>query len=198
MEPINRHVGTTVALMNNDIDTDQLVPKAYLQRISKAGFGEFLMDEWRYYPGPERKKRMDFPLNHPDRQGATILISGNNFGSGSSREHAAWAIKDYGFRVVIAGSYSDIFYMNSLKNGILAIILPEEDRLELAKLPGDVEIEVFLEEQTVTANGKVYRFDIAPHWKEKLINGIDDIDETLQHQDAIRAYEEKWDDFYAY
>ena len=119
MEPIKVHNGKTVALTNNNIDTDQIIPKVFLKRIEKTGFGAFVFDEWRFLkngdPNPE------FPLNDADRQEATILVTGDNFGCGSSREHAAWALKDYRFRVIIAGSYSDIFYMNSLKNGLLLI-----------------------------------------------------------------------------
>ena len=134
MEPIKVHNGKTVALMNNNIDTDQIIPKVFLKRIEKTGFGAFVFDEWRFLkngdPNPE------FPLNDADRQEATILVTGDNFGCGSSREHAAWALKDYRFRVIIAGSYSDIFYMNSLKNGLLLIELPQEQRDALAQVAG--------------------------------------------------------------
>ena len=195
MEPIKVHNGKTVALMNNNIDTDQIIPKVFLKRIEKTGFGAFVFDEWRFLkngdPNPE------FPLNDADRQEATILVTGDNFGCGSSREHAAWALKDYRFRVIIAGSYSDIFYMNSLKNGLLLIELPQEQRDALAQLPADETIQIDLPNQVVRTNAAEYPFAIDPTWKQKLENGIDDITETMAYKDDIDAYEAKWDNIYA-
>ncbi|MEI2803984.1 MAG: 3-isopropylmalate dehydratase small subunit [Trichococcus flocculiformis] len=195
MEPIKVHNGKTVALMNNNIDTDQIIPKVFLKRIEKTGFGAFVFDEWRFLkngdPNPE------FPLNDADRQEATILVTGDNFGCGSSREHAAWALKDYRFRVIIAGSYSDIFYMNSLKNGLLLIELPQEQRDALAQLPADETIQIDLPNQVVRTNTAEYPFAIDPTWKHKLENGIDDITETMAYKDEIDAYEAKWDNIYA-
>ena len=195
MEPIKVHNGKTVALMNNTIDTDQIIPKVFLKRIEKTGFGAFVFDEWRFLkngdPNPE------FPLNDADRQEATILVTGDNFGCGSSREHAAWALKDYRFRVIIAGSYSDIFYMNSLKNGLLLIELPQEQRDALAQLPADETIQIDLPNQVVRTNAAEYPFAIDPTWKHKLENGIDDITETMAYKDEIDAYEAKWDNIYA-
>ena len=195
MEPIKVHNGKTVALMNNNIDTDQIIPKVFLKRIEKTGFGAFVFDEWRFLkngdPNPE------FPLNDADRQEATILVTGDNFGCGSSREHAAWALKDYRFRVIIAGSYSDIFYMNSLKNGLLLIELPQEQRDALAQLPADETNQIDLPNQVVRTNTAEYPFAIDPTWKHKLENGIDDITETMAYKDEIDAYEAKWDNIYA-
>ena len=195
MEPIKVHNGKTVALMNNNIDTDQIIPKVFLKRIEKTGFGAFVFDEWRFLkngdPNPE------FPLNDADRQEATILVTGDNFGCGSSREHAAWALKDYRFRVIIAGSYSDIFYMNSLKNGLLLIELPQEQRDALAQLPADETIQIDLPNQVVRTNTAEYPFAIDPTWKHKLENGIDDITETMAYKDENDAYEAKWDNIYA-
>ncbi|MFZ2646590.1 MAG: 3-isopropylmalate dehydratase small subunit [Trichococcus flocculiformis] len=195
MEPIKVHNGKTVALMNNNIDTDQIIPKVFLKRIEKTGFGAFVFDEWRFLkngdPNPE------FPLNDADRQEATILVTGDNFGCGSSREHAAWALKDYRFRVIIAGSYSDIFYMNSLKNGLLLIELPQEQRDALAQLPADETIQIDLPNQVVRTNAAEYPFTIDPTWKHKFENGIDDITETMAYKDEIDAYEAKWDNIYA-
>ena len=195
MEPIKVHNGKTVALMNNNIDTDQIIPKVFLKRIEKTGFCAFVFDEWRFLkngdPNPE------FPLNDADRQEATILVTGDNFGCGSSREHAAWALKDYRFRVIIAGSYSDIFYMNSLKNGLLLIELPQEQRDALAQLPADETIQIDLPNQVVRTNTAEYPFAIDPTWKHKLENGIDDITETMAYKDEIDAYEAKWDNIYA-
>ena len=195
MEPIKVHNGKTVALMNNNIDTDQIIPKVFLKRIEKTGFGAFVFDEWRFLkngdPNPE------FPLNDADRQEATILVTGDNFGCGSSREHAAWALKDYRFRVIIAGCFSDIFYMNSLKNGLLLIELPQEQRDALAQVPADETIQIDLPNQVVRTSTAEYPFAIDPTWKHKLENGIDDITETMVYKDEIDAYEAKWDNIYA-
>lgn len=147
MEEIKVHIGKTVALMNDNIDTDQIIPKSFLKRIERTGFGEFLFDSWRYLPN--RKPNPDFPLNALDRQEATILITGENFGCGSSREHAAWALLDYRFRVIIAGSYSDIFYMNCTKNGVLPIVLPREAREKLAKIAAEENVTIDLPNQQV-------------------------------------------------
>lgn len=189
MEAFIQHTGTTVPLMNDNIDTDQIIPKSFLKRIEKTGFGEFLFDEWRYLP--DRSLNPEFILNEPQYQGAEFLISGDNFGSGSSREHAAWALADYGFRAVIAGSFSDIFYMNATKNGLLPIVLPLEARQKLAGLPAEQEITVDLPNQQVVANGEAYEFEIDGTWKHKLVNGLDDIAITLEYADAIGEYEER-------
>lgn len=192
MEPINRHFGTTVALMNDNIDTDQIIPKSFLKRIEKTGFGEFLFDEWRYLP--DRTLNEDFSLNDPERQTATILITGENFGCGSSREHAAWALLDYRFRVIIAEGYSDIFYMNCTKNGILPIELPKKARQALATLNGHQKIEINLQQQLVKSPVGEYSFTIDPVWKHKLIHGLDEIAVTLgSHQEALTNYEKKVD-----
>lgn len=187
MEPFKRHIGTTVPLMNNNIDTDQLIPKEYLKRIERTGFGEFLFDEWRYLE--DRTPNPDFILNKPEYQGATVLISGDNFGSGSSREHAAWALADYGFRAVIAGSFSDIFYMNATKNGLLPIVLPLEQREILAALSPNSSILIDLPNQLIKAGEEVFSFDIDSTWKKKLIYGLDDIAITMKDEDKITAYE---------
>ncbi|WP_088809592.1 MULTISPECIES: 3-isopropylmalate dehydratase small subunit [Listeria] len=189
MEAIQIHKGQTVALMNDNIDTDQIIPKTFLKRIEKTGFGEFLFDEWRYLPN--RKPNPEFPLNAADRQNATILVTGDNFGCGSSREHAAWALLDYGFRVIIAGGYSDIFYMNCTKNGVLPIVLPALAREKLSKISSEEEIVIDLPNQEVRSSVGQFSFTIDPTWKEKFLNGLDDIAITLEHLDAILAYEEK-------
>lgn len=200
MRPFIVHKGTTVALMEDNINTDQILPSAFLNRIERTGFGEFLFDNWRYLPGSDypRKVKAEFPLNHPDRQGASILITGDNFAGGSSREHAVWALDDFGFRVVIAGSFSDIFYMNSLKNGMLAISLSAEERQALARLKGDEQIKIDLETQEIVTPYAKYKFSIEEEWRRKLLGGIDDITETMAYEEQIKAYESKWDEFYAY
>ncbi|MGX7244344.1 3-isopropylmalate dehydratase small subunit [Enterococcus quebecensis] len=189
MEAFTQHTGTTVPLMNDNIDTDQIIPKSFLKRIEKTGFGEFLFDEWRYLP--DRTPNPEFTLNEPKYQGATILISGDNFGSGSSREHAAWALDDYGFRAVIAGSFSDIFYMNATKNGLLPIVLKPEELKALAELGADETITIDLPKQQVITPKGTYSFEIDGTWKHKLVNGLDDIAISLTHEDEITAYEAK-------
>lgn len=189
MEAFIQHTGTTVPLMNDNIDTDQIIPKAFLKRIEKTGFGEFLFDEWRYLP--DRTPNPAFALNDPKYNGATVLISGNNFGSGSSREHAAWALDDYGFRAVIAGSFSDIFYMNATKNGLLPIVLKQEELATLAGLVADETITIDLPMQRVITPMETYFFEIDETLKHKLVNGLDDIAISLTHEDEIAVYEEK-------
>ena len=188
MEKFTIHTGQSVPLMNDNIDTDQLIPKTYLKRVEKSGFGEFLFDDWRYLA--DRSLNPDFILNHPDYQGATILVAGDNFGSGSSREHAAWALMDYGFKTVIAGSFSDIFYMNVTKNGLLPIVLDQNIREKIAHLPSNHQLSIDLKAQTVTVEGESYSFDIDETWKYKLLNGLDEIGITLQSVDEITAYEQ--------
>lgn len=188
MEKFTIHTGQSVPLMNDNIDTDQLIPKTYLKRVEKSGFGEFLFDVWRYLA--DRSLNPDFILNHPDYQQATILVAGDNFGSGSSREHAAWALMDYGFKAVIAGSFSDIFYMNATKNGLLPIVLDQNAREKIAHLPSDHQLTIDLEAQTVSVGEDTYHFDIDETWKYKLLNGLDEIGITLQSADEITAYEQ--------
>lgn len=188
MEKFTIHTGQSVPLMNDNIDTDQLIPKTYLKRVEKSGFGEFLFDDWRYLA--DRSLNPDFILNHPDYQQATILVAGDNFGSGSSREHAAWALMDYGFKAVIAGSFSDIFYMNATKNGLLPIVLDQSAREKIAHLPSNHQLTIDLAAQTVSVGEDTYHFDIDETWKYKLLNGLDEIGITLQSADEITAYEQ--------
>ena len=187
MKPFNKYEGTIVPIMYDNIDTDQLIPKQFLKSIKRTGFGDFVFDEWRY--NEDRSNNVEFNLNKPEYKAGTILITGENFGCGSSREHAAWALQDYGFEVIIAGSYSDIFYMNWLNNGHLPITLPKEDRDELSKLSGDTVITVDLENNKLSANGKDYFFNLEETWKERLLKGLDSIGLTLQHEDKIKEFE---------
>ncbi|MFZ2647816.1 MAG: 3-isopropylmalate dehydratase small subunit [Lactococcus chungangensis] len=190
MEKFTVYKGTTVPLMNDNIDTDQIIPKQFLKATDKTGFGKNMFFEWRYLNDGE-VENPDFILNHPEYRQATILISGDNFGSGSSREHAAWAIKDYGFRAVIAGSFSDIHYNNELKNGILPIVQPLETREILAALSPDEAIEIDLPNQVIKTSKGDFTFDIDAEWKRKLVNGLDDIGITLQYEELITAYEKQ-------
>ena len=193
MEPITTITSTSIPIMKDNIDTDQLIPKQFLKNILKVGYGRHLFFDWRY--DKDGKPNPDFILNKPERQGAEILIAGDNFGCGSSREHAVWALKDYGFKVVIAGGFSDIFYMNSTKNGFLAIKLPLDQREILATAPADAKITVDLPNQEVRYDGHRFAFDIDPLWKHKFINGLDDIAITMQYEDQIEAYEAKMPQF---
>ena len=190
MEKFTVYKGTTVPLMNDNIDTDQIIPKQFLKATDKTGFGKNMFFEWRYLSDGEAENP-DFILNHPEYRQATILISGDNFGSGSSREHAAWAIKDYGFRAVIAGSFSDIHYNNELKNGILPIVQPLDTREILAALSPDETIEIDLPHQVIKTSKGDFTFEIDAEWKRKLVNGLDDIGITLQYEDLITAYEKQ-------
>lgn len=186
IQPITTYTGKVVPLFNDNIDTDQIIPKVHLKRITKSGFGPFASDEWRYLP--DGTNNPDFNPNKPEYSGATILITGDNFGCGSSREHAAWALKDYGFNIIIAGSFSDIFFMNCTKNGMLPITLGENERKYLAS---QKEITIDLPNQTVSANDKSFNFQIDETWKHKLVNGLDDIATTLEYEDLIEQYENK-------
>ncbi|PWA12257.1 3-isopropylmalate dehydratase small subunit [Pueribacillus theae] len=191
MKPIKVFKGKVASLDRVNVDTDQIIPKQFLKRIERSGFGEFLFYDWRYKaPG---KLNENFELNQPENQGAEILVTGDNFGCGSSREHAPWALLDYGFRVIIAPSFADIFYNNCMKNGILPIRLDDEKVKELmAKKASDADYEVTadLEQQMVyDSSGFQASFDIDPYWREMLLNGWDEIAVTLRHEDEIRAFE---------
>ncbi|MCW9030264.1 MAG: 3-isopropylmalate dehydratase small subunit [Gammaproteobacteria bacterium] len=185
-----------------NVDTDAIIPKQFLKSIKRTGFGPNLFDEWRYLdhgePGMDNAKRQlneDFVLNQPRYQGAQILLARENFGCGSSREHAPWALLDYGFRVVIAPSFADIFYSNSFKNGILLIKLETGviDNLfnDVAATEG-YELNIDLETQIITKpDGSTVKFDVDEFRKHRLLNGLDDIGLTLQHTDDIKAYEQR-------
>ncbi|HAV94964.1 MAG TPA: 3-isopropylmalate dehydratase small subunit [Lactococcus lactis] len=189
MEKFTIYKGTSVPVMNDNIDTDQIIPKQFLKAIDKKGFGKNLFYEWRYLK--DYDENPEFILNAPKYKKASLLISGDNFGSGSSREHAAWALSDYGFRAIIAGSYSDIFYNNALKNGLLPIKQPREVLNQLTKLSSQEEITIDLPDQLIITSLGDFHFEIDPIWKDKLINGLDDIGITLQYEEAISAYEQK-------
>lgn len=189
MEKFTIYKGTSVPVMNDNIDTDQIIPKQFLKAIDKKGFGKNLFYEWRYLK--DYDENPDFILNAPKYKKASLLISGDNFGSGSSREHAAWALSDYGFRAIIAGSYSDIFYNNALKNGLLPIKQPREVLNQLTKPSNQEEITIDLPHQLIITSLGDFHFEIDPIWKDKLINGLDDIGITLQYEEAISAYEQK-------
>jgi 3-isopropylmalate/(R)-2-methylmalate dehydratase small subunit len=200
MQAFTNHEGLVAPLDRENVDTDLIIPKQFLKSIKRSGFGPNLFDEIRYLdhgePGMDNSKRQlnpDFVLNQPRYQGASILLARKNFGCGSSREHAPWALQQYGFRAIIAPSYADIFFNNSFKNGLLPVILSELDvaRLfdEVKAFPG-YKLRIDLEQQVVlTPEGRGIPFDIEPFRKYCLVNGFDDIALTLRQSDKIRAFE---------
>lgn len=190
MEKFTIYKGTSVPLMNDNIDTDQIIPKQFLKAIDKKGFGKNLFFEWRYLDD-HYSENPDFILNNPAYRKASILVSGDNFGSGSSREHAAWALADFGFRAVIAGSFSDIFYNNALKNGLLPIRQPREVLEKLANLTSTTALTIDLGHQLIVVGDEVFPFEIDGTWKHKLMHGLDDISITLAYETDITAYEQK-------
>jgi 3-isopropylmalate/(R)-2-methylmalate dehydratase small subunit len=194
--------GLVAPLDRANVDTDAIIPKQFLKSIKRSGFGPNLFDEWRYLdhgePGRDNSKRPlnpDFVLNQPRYQGAQILLARENFGCGSSREHAPWALEDYGFRAIIATSFADIFFNNCFKNGLLPIRLAAEQVDELFKAVAankGYKLAIDLEQQTISGpDGKVYKFEVEAFRKHCLLNGLDDIGLTLQHVDEIRVYEAK-------
>lgn len=202
MQAFTQHSGIVAPLDRPNVDTDAIIPKQFLKSIKRSGFGPNAFDDWRYLDagGPEidnakRRINPDFVLNQPPFDQATILLARENFGCGSSREHAVWALDDFGFRAVIAPSFADIFYNNSFKNGLLPIVLKagivEDLFSRVADNPG-LEISIDLEAQTVSCQGElVAGFEIDEFRKHCMLNGLDDIGLTLQHADEIKAYEEK-------
>ncbi|WJH34150.1 3-isopropylmalate dehydratase small subunit [Paenibacillus sp. CC-CFT747] len=200
MESFKKHTGLAVPVDRVNVDTDAIIPKQFLKRIERSGFGQFLFFEWRWFENGEVNE--EFPLNQPRYQGASILLSRANFGCGSSREHAPWAIMDYGFRVVIAPSFADIFYNNCFKNGILPIKLSEEQVEELFQRTASnvgYQLTVDLENKTISDDqGLTISFDLDEHRRQFLLQGLDDIGLTLQHADAISTYEQKNEQRIAY
>jgi 3-isopropylmalate/(R)-2-methylmalate dehydratase small subunit len=203
MEPFRVLTGLVAPLDRANVDTDAIIPKQFLKSIKRSGFGPNLFDAWRYLdrgePGIDnaaRAKNPDFVLNDPRYQGASILLARRNFGCGSSREHAPWALADYGFRALIAPSYADIFYNNCFKNGLLPIVLPEaqvERLFDAVKAFPGFKLRIDLERQSAeTPDGSMaFAFEVEAFRKHCLLNGLDDIGLTLQHGDAIREFEAK-------
>ncbi len=192
MESFVRLEGLAAPLDRVNVDTDQIIPKQFLKRIERTGFGQFLFFDWRYRDDGKTTDP-DFELNAPALQGATVLITGKNFGCGSSREHAPWALNDYGFRAIVAPSYADIFYNNCFKNGILPVTLPEETvnmLLAKAKATPGYRMTIDLENQTITdGQGFDAKFEVDSFRRYCLLNGLDDIGLSLRHEQDITAYE---------
>lgn len=192
MQNFTIHTGVVATLDRANVDTDQIIPKQFLKRIERTGFGQFLFFDWRYMDDGETPNP-EFELNQVNVKGASVLVAGPNFGSGSSREHAVWALDDYGIRSVIAPSFADIFFNNSFKNGLLPIVLPQADIDELMKRAAEnspYQLTVNLEDQTIT-DGKGFdrSFEVDESRRHNLLHGLDDIAQTLTHEEKITAYE---------
>jgi 3-isopropylmalate/(R)-2-methylmalate dehydratase small subunit len=190
VDPVKRVSGKALPLGYSDVDTDQIVPSDALKRIERTGFGQFLFSEWREDP--------DFVLNRREHEGAVVLLAGENFGSGSSREHAPWALQDYGFGAIIAPSFADIFKNNCAKIGVLTVELPQEtveSLLDAVRKDPEAEITVDLEERTVTGPGVETTFEIDDFTRHRLLNGLDDIGLTLTHEDELEAFERTRPDY---
>lgn len=192
MEPFVTFTGKAAVLDRMNVDTDQIIPKQFLKRVERTGFGQYLFFDWRL--NQDGSENPSFELNQPENKGAGILITGENFGCGSSREHAPWALADYGFRVIIAPSFADIFFNNCLKNGLLPIVLADEEVRRLMKVveEEDRHLKVDLQDQTITDGaGTVTAFAMDEYWKDMLLNGKDEIAVTLEYEEQIAAYEQK-------
>ena len=203
MDAFTVHTGLVAPMDRANVDTDMIIPKQFLKSIKRSGFGPNLFDELRYLdegqPGEDCSNRPlneEFPLNFPRYQGASVLLARENFGCGSSREHAPWALEDYGFRCIIAPSYADIFYNNCFKNGVLPIVLPADqvDALFTAMYASEgYQLTIDLEQKLIrTPDGDELAFDLEEFRRYRLLNGLDDIGLTLESADAIRAFEASW------
>jgi 3-isopropylmalate/(R)-2-methylmalate dehydratase small subunit len=185
VKPFVRTTGRVAVLDRPDVDTDQIIPKQFLKRIERTGWADGLFFDWRNDP--------DFELNNPAYAGARILLAGRNFGCGSSREHAPWALQESGYEVIVASSFADIFVSNCVKTGLVPIVLPAEDvqtLMDHVDRERGTEMTVDLEEQTITASGEVFAFPFDPGTRHRLLNGLDDIGLSLQHEADIDAYED--------
>ena len=193
MQPFRNHTGLVAILDRPNVDTDQIIPKQFLKRVERTGFGEFLFYDWRFRP--DGQPDPSFPLNEPRHRRASILIAGKNFGCGSSREHAPWALADYGFRAIIAPSFADIFANNCMKNGLLTVVLTDAEVSELMRREKETEsyqVTVDLETQTVSnADGFSATFEIGDFQRYCLLEGLDDIGLTMKHEPEITAYENR-------
>ena len=189
---INIHTGTAAPLNQANVDTDQIIPKQFLTAVTRTGFGKHLFHDWRYLDQHEQVPNPEFVLNKPEHKGASILLTRENFGCGSSREHAPWSLDDYGFKIVIATSFADIFYGNCINNALLPVQLSSEqiDTLfEAIEANADCQITVNLAEQSVSFNQLKFPFEIADQHKTNLLKGLDAIGQTLELADKISAYE---------
>lgn len=197
MKPFRTLTGLVAPLDRSDVDTDQILPKQFMKLVQRTGFGQYLFYDWRFYP--DGKPRPEFVLNKPEYKDAQILLTRSNFGCGSSREHAVWALLDYGFKAIIASSFADIFYNNCFKNGILPVVIPEEYIVHFFQTVATVNkliLTVDLQSQKILeAEGKETPFAIDPFRKKCLLEGLDDIELTLKHEKKILLYESKIDPY---
>ena len=200
MKPLKRHRGTAALLLRSNIDTDQIIPKQFLKKIERSGFGKHLFHDWRFMDEEGKVENSDFILNQEPFRHSSILVAGENFGCGSSREHAPWALEDFGFRVVIAPSFADIFYNNAFKNGMLPLILVQEKINEIVDFleSGNTELEVDLEKKVLTAGKIEYSFELDEIRRECLLNGWDDIGLTLRHESEINTFEKNYEKKHSY
>ncbi|WP_064605987.1 3-isopropylmalate dehydratase small subunit [Photobacterium sp. J15] len=192
MTGFKQHTGLVVPLDAANVDTDAIIPKQFLQKVTRTGFGKHLFHDWRFLDDAGQQPNPDFVLNAPRYQGASILLARENFGCGSSREHAPWALADYGIKVMIAPSFADIFYGNAINNQMVPVRLTEQEVDEIFQFietNEGAEVTVDLKSMTVTANDKEYRFEIDEFRRHCLLNGLDNIGLTLQHEDKIAEYE---------
>lgn len=194
MSGFKQHTGLVVPLDAANVDTDAIIPKQFLQKVTRTGFGKHLFHDWRFLDDAGEQPNPDFVMNAPRYQGASILLARENFGCGSSREHAPWALADYGIKVMIAPSFADIFYGNSINNQMVPVRLTEaevDEIFQFVEANEGAEVTVDLQAMTVTANGKEYSFEIDEFRRHCLLNGLDNIGLTLQHADKIAEYEAK-------
>ncbi|UIP27609.1 3-isopropylmalate dehydratase small subunit [Photobacterium sp. TLY01] len=192
MAGIKQHTGLVVPLDAANVDTDAIIPKQFLQKVNRTGFGKHLFHDWRFLDDAGQQPNPEFVLNYPRYQGASILLARENFGCGSSREHAPWALADYGIKIMIAPSFADIFYGNAINNQMVPVRLTDTEVDEIFQFVDanqGAEVTVDLESMTVSANGKTYAFEIDEFRRHCLLNGLDNIGLTLQHEDKIAAYE---------
>ena len=198
MAGFKQHTGLVVPLDTANIDTDAIIPKQFLQKVTRTGFGKHLFHDWRFLDDAGKQANPEFVMNAPRYQGASILLARENFGCGSSREHAPWALADYGIQVMIAPSFADIFYGNSINNQMVPVRLTEhevDEIFQFAESTEGAEINVDLEKMLVIANNKQYHFEIDEFRRHCLLNGLDNIGLTLQHEDKIAAYEDNIPEF---
>ena len=188
MEPLRRLVSRTVVLPSNDVDTDQIIPARFLKVTDKRGLGKQLFADWRYEK--DGTPRADFVLNQPESEGAQVLVAGHNFGCGSSREHAPWALVDFGFRAVVSSAIADIFRNNAVKNGLLPVVVDAQMHRRLLESPG-ATVTVDLETQTLSLDGASARFELDPFARHCLMQGLDELGFLLSEEGAIRAFEER-------
>ncbi|WP_120511781.1 3-isopropylmalate dehydratase small subunit [Photobacterium salinisoli] len=194
MAGIKQHTGLVVPLDAANVDTDAIIPKQFLQKVNRTGFGKHLFHDWRFLDDAGEQPNPAFVLNQPRYQGASILLARENFGCGSSREHAPWALADYGIKIIIAPSFADIFYGNSINNQMVPVRLTDaevDEIFQYVEANQGAEVTVDLESMTVSANGKTYSFEIDEFRRHCLLNGLDNIGLTLQHEDKIAEYESK-------